>query len=53
MSRRMRREGYFTRSLWPTWSALELTPGFNRSSSATETPVFVEIEPNVSPVCTV
>ena len=28
-SRRMRREGYFTRSFWPTWSEFELTPGLS------------------------
>ena len=49
----MRREGYFTRSLCPTWSEFELTPGFSRSSSAIGTPVFAEIEPNVSPLSTV
>ena len=47
----MRREGYFTRSFCPTWSEFELTPGFSCSISAIGTPVFAEIEPNVSPLC--
>ena len=46
------REGYFTRSFWPTWSAVELTPGFRRSRSEIETPVLTEIELNESPLCT-
>ena len=49
----MRREGYFTRSFCPTCSAFELTPGLSARSSATRVPVFAEIEPNVSPACTV
>jgi len=49
----MRREGYFTRSLCPTRSVFELTPGLSRSSSAMLAPVFDEIDPKVSPVCTV
>jgi hypothetical protein len=49
----MRRERYFTRSFCPTWSAFELTPGLSCSICEIGTPVFAEIEPNVSPAATV
>jgi len=49
----MPREGYFTRSFCPTCSVFELTPGLSRARSAMLVPVFAEIEPNVSPLCTV
>ena len=52
-SRRMRPEGYFTRSFCPTCSEFVLTPGLSCSICAIGTPVFAEIEPNVSPAATV